>query len=120
MGRIAEALRANLREIVESDARSLRETDQELKAARQAVGAPQLKQVESVKALLGQGTFMQQTKPVLQKLCKKHGIKGFWNLNKPQLAALLKKNGVEAPPRPIESLLKKELVALVKQLLGTQ
>ena len=30
-----------------------------------------LKQVESVKALLGQGTFMQQTKPVLQKLCKK-------------------------------------------------
>ena len=118
MGRIAEALRANLREIVESDARSLRETDQELKAARAAVGSSQLKQVESVKALLGQGTFMQQTKPVLQQLCKEHGIKRYSQLNKTELAKLLKKNGVEAPPRSVESFSKKELVALVKKLLG--
>ena len=117
MGRIAEALRANLREVVESDARSLREIDQELKAARTAVGSPQLKQAESVKALLGKGTFMQQTKPILQKLCKENGIKGFWKLNKPQLSALLKKNGVEPPPRAIKNFTKKELVALVKKLL---
>jgi len=36
MGQIAEALRSNLRALAESDARSLRGLDQELKAVRDA------------------------------------------------------------------------------------
>ena len=38
MGRLAEALRENLREIAQSDARSLRAIDAELKAARGEIG----------------------------------------------------------------------------------
>ncbi len=37
MGRLAEALRANLKSVAESDARALREIDQELKAATSGV-----------------------------------------------------------------------------------
>jgi len=117
MGRIAEALRANLREVVESDARALRETDKELKAARETVGSPQLKQSDFVKAFLGKGSFQFQTVKALKGLCKTNGIKGFSKLKKAALVAILKKKGVEAPPRPIESFSKKELVVLVKQLL---
>ena len=118
MGRIAEALRANLREVVESDARTLRETDKELKAARAAVGSPQLKPTQSIKALLGKGSFQSQTVKTLKSLCKENGIKGVSKLKKAGLVAVLKDKGVEAPPRPIESFSKKELVSLVKQLLG--
>ena len=42
MGRIADSLRANLREIAQSDARSLREMDAELKAATKDSKVPQL------------------------------------------------------------------------------
>ncbi len=118
MGRITEALRANLREIVESDARTLREMDSELKAAREIAGPPQLKQSDSVKALLGAGSFEHQTVKTLRGLCKENGITGVSKLKKAGLASVLKKKGVEAPPRSVESFSKKELVALVKQLLG--
>ena len=118
MGQIAEALRANLREIVESDARSLRAMDSELKAARDSTSPPQLKQSESVKALISKGSFEQQTVKTLKGLCKEHGIKGFSKLKKNGLVAALKSKGVEAPPRPIESFSKKELVSLVKKLIG--
>ena len=37
MGRLAEALRANLKSVAASDARALREIDQELKAATSGV-----------------------------------------------------------------------------------
>ena len=117
MGRIADSLRANLREVAKSDARSLKEMDEELRTATQLSGVHQLKQSKKVKALLGQGSW-NQTNKTLQELCKKNGIKGFWNLNKSGLVALLKKNGVTPPPKPIEQLLKKELVSLVKELLG--
>ena len=117
MGRIADSLRANLREVAKSDARSLKEMDEELRSATQLSGTPQLSQSKKVKALLGQRSW-NQTNKTLQELCKKNGIKGFWNLNKSGLVALLKKNGVTPPPKPIEQLLKKELVSLVKELLG--
>ena len=117
MGRIAEALRANLREIVESDARSLRETDKELKAARAAVAAPELKHSDSIKALLGKGSFQSQTVKTLKGLCKENGIKGYSQLKKAALIDVLKENDAQAPPKPLESLTKKELLALLKQLL---
>ena len=119
MGQIAEALRSNLRSLAESDARSLRGMDQELKAARVATPPRQqvLLQQPAVKALLSGGTFQQHTVATLKRLCKEHGIKGVSKSRKAELAARLSAEGVCPPPRPLESLRKKELIALVKQLL---
>ena len=119
MGQIAEALRSNLRSLAESDARSLRGMDQELKAARVATPPrqQQLLQQPAVKALLGGGTFQQHTVATLKRLCKENGIKGVSKLRKAELAARLSAEGVSPPPRPLESLRKTELIALVKQLL---
>ncbi len=77
-GRIADFLRTNLRDVVKSDARSLKEMDEELRPATQLSGAPQLKQNKKVKALLGQGSW-DQTNKTLQSLCRDNGIKVFLN-----------------------------------------
>ena len=115
MGRIADSLRSNLREIAQSDARSLREMDAELKAATNDSKVPQFSPNQKIKALLGEGSWIQTNK-TLQKLCKDNRIKGFWKLNKVGLVAILKKNGVKPPPREFESYSKKELVQILKQL----
>ena len=121
MGMSAEVLRANLKSIAQSDARTLRELDQELSAATAAVGSEKqaaLNGLTEVKALLGNGSFDQQTVAVLKNLCRKHGLKGYSKLKKNELAALLSSNGVQPPPRPLERFSKKELVSLLKQILG--
>jgi len=120
MGRIADALRENLRTIAQSDARSLRALDQELKAATAATSPPLALsgREAAVQALIGKGSFQQQTRVTLQALCRQHGIKGYSNLNKAELARVLAQHGVEPPPRAVESFSKKELVALVKQLMA--
>ena len=119
MGKIAEALRANLKAVAASDARSLREMDQELRNATEpATAAPQLTARERMAALLGKGSFQQQTVATLKRLCKEHGISGFSKLRKAELAQELERQGVEPPPRPLENFKKAELIALVKQLLG--
>ena len=117
MGRISDSLRANLREVAKSDARSLKEMNEELRTATQLSRAPQLKQSKKVQALLGQASW-DQTNKTLQDLCRKNGIKGFSTLKKAGLVTLLKKNGVTPPPKPIEKFLKKDLVSIVKELLG--
>ena len=119
MGKIAEALRSNLRSLAESDARNLRGLDQELRALRDTHPSEQqvLPQRSEVKALLGGGTFQQQTVAALKRICKENGIKGVSKLRKVELAARLTAEGVSPPPRPIESFSKKELITLVKQLL---
>ena len=119
MGKIAEALRTNLRSLAESDARNLRDLDQELKAIRDTHVAEQraLPQRPEVKALLGSGTFQQQTAATLKRICKENGIKGVSKLRKAELAARLTAEGISPPPRPLESFSKKELITLVKQLL---
>ena len=117
MGRIADSLRANLREVAKSDARSLKEIDAELRYATQSSGTPQLKQSKKIKALLGEGSW-DQTNKTLQDLCKKNGIKGFWKLKKAGLVAVLKEKGIQPPSKAIERFSKKELVSIVKELLG--
>ena len=119
MGKIAEALRANLQTIAQSDARSLRELDQELFNAKAAVrSTPQLQGREQLKALLGKGSFQQQTVATLKRLCKENGISGYSKLRKAELAKELERHGVEPPPRPLESFTRKELFALVRHLIG--
>ena len=121
MGKIAEALRSNLQSIAQSDARTLRELDQELSAATAVAGSEKqsaLPGLTGVKALLGNGSFDQQTVAVLKSLCRMHGLKGYSKLKKADLAVLLSTSGVEPPPRPLERFSKKELVSLLRQILG--
>ena len=120
MGKIAEALRANLKAVAQSDARALRELDQELKNATASIGAPApaaLSGRPDVKALLGQGSFEQQTVKTLKLLCKEHQIRGFSKLTNTELCKALTEEGITPPPRPLERFSKKELIALVRQLL---
>ena len=118
MGKIAEALRANLQAIAQSDARSLRELDQELRdATAPAASAPQLTGRERKAALLGKGIFQHQTVATLKRLCRENGIKGYSKLRKAELAKELERHGVVPPPRPLENFKKDELIALVRKLL---
>jgi hypothetical protein len=54
----------------------------------------------------------------LKRLCKDHGIKGTSKLQKAALAKVLEDHGVTPPPPPLDSFSKKELIALVRQLLA--
>lgn len=119
MGRLADALRANLKAVAESDARALREIDQELKAASShPTTSPELPGTNKAAALLGKGSFKQQTVATLKRLCKENGIKGYSKLKKLDLCKALEAQGIEAPPPPLESFSKKELVAMLKKVLG--
>ena len=90
MGKIAEALRANLQAIAQSDARSLKELDQELSnATATAPTVPPLKGRDRIAALLGKGSFQQQTVATLKRLCRDNGITGYSKLRKADLAASL-------------------------------
>jgi hypothetical protein len=118
MGRIADALRANLRTVAQSDARSLRVLDEELKAASEAMAPGAFPAPEDVLALRGSGSFQQQSVATLRRLCRQHGITGFSRLKKAELAQVLEQHGVEPPPRPWESFSKKDLVTILRQLTG--
>ena len=121
MGQIAEALRANLKAVADSDARALRDLDLELKKASAQSGASQPEALPgqvSIKGLLGKGSFRAQTVSTLKRLCKQHGITGVSKLRKAELAARLEKEGVTPPQRPLESFTKKELVSMLRTLIG--
>ena len=120
MGRLAEALRTNLKSVAESDARALREIDQELKAAMSGFvpSEAQLSGQVDAKTLLGKGTFKQQTVTTLRRICKDNGIKGFSKLKKAELCKILEDQGIQAPTPPLESFSKKELVAMLKKVMG--
>ncbi|KGG12715.1 MULTISPECIES: hypothetical protein [Prochlorococcus] len=117
MGQIADALRANLQKVAQSDARSLRALEEGLNSIGKSKTSPDNALPESVKDLLGSGTFEKQTNKTLQSLCKENGVKGFNKLKKAGLITALKEKGVEPPARPINSLSKKELVDLVNLLM---
>ena len=119
MGRLTDALRANLKAVAESDARALRDIDQELKAAsNNSISSPELSGSVNAAALLGKGSFKQQTVATLKRLCKENGIKGYSKLKKPELCRSLETKGVQPPPPPLESFSKKELVAMLRTVLG--
>lgn len=86
MGKIAEALRANLRELAQADARMLRELDGAL---------PLMAQTEPrVAGELAEGLDRLGVKE-LKALCKERGFKGYTGLNKAALIQRLR--GGEAP-----------------------
>jgi len=81
MGKIAEALRANLRELAQADARMLRELDGAL---------PLMTQTEPrVAGELAEGLDRLGVKE-LKALCKERGFKGYTSLNKAALIQRLR------------------------------
>ena len=81
MGRIAEALRANLRDLAQADARLLRELDGAL---------PLMSQPEpQVAGELAEGLEALGVKE-LKALCKERGFKGYTGLNKAALIQRLR------------------------------
>ena len=120
---IADLLEATNRELAGTDARVYRRVGVHLQRTHAAIdelSTPTAAASRSALALLGKGSFQQQSVATLKGLCKQHGIKGYSKLKKPALAAVLEQHGVEPPPRPLEHLSKQELIGLVRQLLAGQ
>ena len=118
---IADLLEQSHRELAGTDARVYRRVadhQQRSSAALHVLQDPQATRTQDPKAVLGKGSFLQQTAASLKRLCKAHGITGYSKLQKAALAQLLERHGVTPPTPPLESFSKKELIALVRQLLG--
>jgi hypothetical protein len=118
---IADLLEAMSRELAGTDARVYRRVGEHLQRTTQALEdlqSPPPKTAQSPMALLGRGSFQQQAVATLKGLCKQHQIPGYSKLKKADLARALEQHGVEPPPRPLESFSKKELMELVRQLVG--
>ena len=118
---IADLLEQSHRELAGTDARVYRRVADHLQrssAALHDLQDPQPGGTQARKVLLGKGSFLQQSAASLKRLCKEHGIKGYSKLQKASLAELLERHCVTPPPPPLESFTKKELIALVRQLLG--
>ena len=118
---IADLLEQTNRELAGTDARVYRRVGEHLQRSEaalqnltdhEAAGSP------ASNALLGKGSFLKESVASLKRLCKEHGIKGYSKLQKDALAKVLEHHGVSPPPPPLESFTKKELIALVRQLLG--
>ena len=81
MGKIAEALRANLRELAQADARILRELDGALPADPEPMSEVAAVLADDLVAMSVSG---------LKALCKQRGLKGYSSLTKPALIARLR------------------------------
>ena len=118
---IADLLEQSHQELAGTDARVYRRVADHLQRSSAALHDLQDTQsagTQDLKALLGKGSFLQQSAASLKRLCKAHGIKGYSKLQKASLAELLERHGVTTQAPPLESFTKKELIALVRQLLG--
>jgi hypothetical protein len=117
---IADLLEQTNRALAGTDARVYRRVADHLQRSGSALQALQDGQPDGPQApgaLMGKGSFQQQTVASLRRLCREHGIKGTSKLQKAALAKVLEDHGVTAPPPPLERLTKQELIALVRQLL---
>jgi hypothetical protein len=118
---IADLLEQTNRELAGTDARVYRRMADHLQRTGAALHDLQDAQPAAghdPKPLLGRGSFLHQSVASLKRLCKEHGIKGYSKLQKEALAKVLERHGVNPPPPPLESFTKKELIALVRQLMG--
>jgi len=119
---IADLLEATTRELAGTDARVYRRVGTHLQRTAQAIkelNTPASAFGSDPLALLGRGSFDQQSVATLKSLCKQHGLKGFSKYKKADLARVLEQHGVQPPPRPLERFSKQELIVLVRQLIGS-
>ena len=117
---IADLLEQTNRQLAGTDARVYRRVAEHLQrtgAALQSLQDAETSESPARKARLGKGSFLKQSLASLKRLCKENGIKGYSKLPKDALVKVLELHGVTPPPPPLESFSKKELIALVRQLL---
>lgn len=118
---IADLLEQSHRELAGTDARVYRRVGEHLQRSGEALSYlqdPPDAASSRGKALLGKGSFLKLSVAALKQLCKANGIKGYTKLKKPELAKVLERSQVEPPPPPLESFSKKELIDMVRQLMG--
>ncbi|KEF40791.1 MAG: hypothetical protein ER33_15085 [Cyanobium sp. CACIAM 14] len=118
---IADLLEQSHRELAGTDARVYRRVADHLQRSASSLQALQDREAagnQTPKALLGKGSLLKLSVASLKRLCREHGIKGTSKLRKTALAKVLEDHGVTPSPPPLESFTKKELIALVRQLLG--
>ena len=118
---IADLLEQTNKALAGTDARVYRRLADHLQRTGSALQSLEDSQPGAVPAratLLGQGSFLKQSVASLRRLCREHAIKGTSKLQKAALAKVLEAHGVTPPPPPLESFTKKELIALVRQLLA--
>ena len=118
---LADLLEQTNRDLAGTDARVYRRVADHLQRSSSALEALQDGQpggTQAPQALLGKGSFQKLTVASLKRLCREHGIKGTSKLQKAALAKVLEDHGVTPPPPPLDSFSKKELIALVRQLLA--
>ena len=119
---IADLLEASHRDMAGTDARVYRRVGNHLQRTGQALETLRTTEVgaapRSAAALLGAGTFEDQSVATLKALCRQHGIRGVSKLKKAALGKVLEDHGVDPPPRPLERFSRKELIALVRQLMA--
>jgi hypothetical protein len=118
---LADLLEQTNRELAGTDARVYRRVADHLQrtgSALEALKDGQPGGTQAPQALQGKGSFQKLTVASLKRLCKDNGIKGTSKLPKAALAKVLEDHGVTPPPPPLESFSKKELIALVRQLLA--
>jgi hypothetical protein len=117
---IADLLEQANRELAGTDARVYSRVGEHLKrtgAALESLQGAEKSESAATKSLVGEGSFLQQSVANLKQLCKDNGIKGYSRLQKKAQAEIREWQGVTPPPPPLESLTKKPLIALVRQLL---
>jgi len=118
---IADLLEQSHRDLAATDARVYRRVATHLERSASALQALEDNQPEAPRPgtlLPGRGSFQQQPVATLKRLCKEHGIQGYSKLRKAALARALERHGVKPPPPPLERFTKKELIALVRQLMA--
>ena len=119
---IADLLEQSHRDLAATDARVYRRVATHLERSASALQALEDNQPVAPPRpgtfLPGRGSFLQQPVATLKRLCKEHGIQGYSKLRKAALAKELERHGVEPPPPPLERFTKKELIALVRQLMA--
>ncbi len=121
LGSVIRELEQTSRDLAGSDARVYRRVARHLHRAGEAVNDLQEASGSVPQAhgtLLGRGSCLKQSVTNRRKLCREHGIRGCSRLPKAALASILEQHGVEPPPPPLESFSRKELIALVRRLLG--
>jgi len=126
-GSLADLFLHASRSLAHSDARLYRSVDRHLSRTREILrqaeaitdGLPLETAGSSRQILLGAPSYERQTRKSLEALCRKHGVRGASRMSKATMIQRLQDAGVAAPPVPMEVLSKAELLALLRDLLGT-
>lgn len=114
-------------ELARSDARLYRSVDRHLcrtreilrQAESEADGHVPARETPAERQLFGAPSFERQSRKSLMLLCKQHGVRGYSSLRKAAMIQRLQEAGVPTPPMPMEALSKRELLALLSDVLST-